>query len=225
MKSTIAIIDPAVKKPELDALNHLSLLSPNPITYHLPALFGMASLQRISAQNSASPLAGVIIFGSLASVHDNDSWQIALADWLGPVMLGGTPTLGICFGHQFIAKLLGGEVGFARTDRKKIQCCREVFMSANPLWGNSPTQGFLCASHEETVSSVPKCMQIIGHSETIPTDVLAHRTLPIWTFQTHPEAVFGFLETRAIPGPASGDPYSFGTHLMKRFLEFVAKVR
>ena len=40
----IAIIDPGTRVPELDCFNQLTRRSPVPLTYHLPALFGVDSL-------------------------------------------------------------------------------------------------------------------------------------------------------------------------------------
>lgn len=161
MKHHIAIIDPAVKRPELNAFNQMSLQSRVPLTYHLPALHGMHTFDPLPKES----LGGIVVLGSLASVYQKDPWQSELSDWLMPQMESGVPTLGICYGHQLIATLLGGTVGFARSDHKKIQGCREVALSANPLWNDKPLLGFLCVSHEETVTHVPACMHIVGTSE------------------------------------------------------------
>ena len=218
MKLHIAIVDPAVQRPELNALNQMSRMSPAPLTYHLPALHGMHSLEH-HAQDS---IVGIVVLGSLASVHHKDPWQIELGRWLKPLIEAGVPTLGICFGHQMIATLLGGTVGFARTDRTKIRGCREVSLVANPLWGNKPIKGHLCVSHEETVVKAPEVMHVVGVSPEIPTDVLAHKQLPVWTFQSHPEATPGFLERRKL-NPGIAKPYDFGQSLMRNFLEFASK--
>ena len=110
---TIAVIDPAAGTPELDAFNALAQRSsalPVAFTYHLPALFGMGSLAQLEAR---AQLAGVIVFGSAASVHDDAPWQRELNAWLLPRLQSdaGPPVLGLCYGHQVIAHLLGGEVG------------------------------------------------------------------------------------------------------------------
>jgi len=53
---------------------------------------------------------GVIITGSPASVHDNENWMSKLSDIIVTLHNNECPVFGACFGHQAIAKALGGEV-------------------------------------------------------------------------------------------------------------------
>ncbi len=108
----LMIIDPANDRPELGCANGLALLARVPVTYHQPALYGMAS---VLAEDMGS-VCGLVLLGSSASVHDRSDWQAALAAWLLPQLQRGLPTLGVCFGHQFIADLFGGEVEYAFSD-------------------------------------------------------------------------------------------------------------
>src|ERR1700756_3810290 len=48
---------------------------------------------------------GIIISGGPASVHDPGSPTVDPA-----LLASGTPVLGICYGHQLMAHILGGEV-------------------------------------------------------------------------------------------------------------------
>lgn len=52
----------------------------------------------------------VIITGSPASVYDDEPWIDALEAWVATAIDDGIPTLGICFGQQVLADVLGGEV-------------------------------------------------------------------------------------------------------------------
>ena len=47
MEPGIAVIDPGSRVAELDTFNVMSSLSPLPLSYHLPALFGMDSLDML----------------------------------------------------------------------------------------------------------------------------------------------------------------------------------
>jgi GMP synthase (glutamine-hydrolysing) len=51
-----------------------------------------------------------VITGSAANVPDREPWMLRTEAWLREVVAAGTPTFGICFGHQILAQALGGEV-------------------------------------------------------------------------------------------------------------------
>src|SRR5437870_2024958 len=93
----VMVIDPAIRVAELDCFNRMALASPVPLTYHLPALHGMASIRHDEAG-----AIGIVILGSGCSVNDAYPWQQHLVEWLLPRLEQGVPTLGLCFGHQLI---------------------------------------------------------------------------------------------------------------------------
>ena len=72
-------IDPALNNPEMGSYELLCKLSKLPMSYHLPALEGVGSLQ--TRQRKVS-IAAVIILGSYASVHDYYIWQEEFRLWL-----------------------------------------------------------------------------------------------------------------------------------------------
>jgi GMP synthase-like glutamine amidotransferase len=80
----------------------------------------------------------------------------------------------------------------------------------------------LYASHREVVTACPAALRVIATRPAVPFDGFAHQRLPIWTFQTHPEATPAFLENR---GFTAGDPAQFahGHDLVDRFLRFAAR--
>lgn len=51
-----------------------------------------------------------VITGSAANVPTREPWILRTEAWLREVVAAGTPTFGICFGHQLLAQALGGEV-------------------------------------------------------------------------------------------------------------------
>lgn len=53
---------------------------------------------------------GAIITGSPVSVNEDASWIDALETWVVEAIDDGLPILGICFGQQLLADVLGGEV-------------------------------------------------------------------------------------------------------------------
>ncbi|MFW5950420.1 MAG: type 1 glutamine amidotransferase [archaeon] len=53
---------------------------------------------------------GFIVTGSSASVYWDREWIGQLKVWTGDAVRAGVPALGVCFGHQLLADVLGGSV-------------------------------------------------------------------------------------------------------------------
>lgn len=211
----VAVIDPAMRVPELDCFNRMSRRSRAPLTYHLPALYGLASLER------EGEVAGAVILGSGASVNEDHAWQDALRAWLRPRLEAGLPVLGLCYGHQLLADLFGGEVGFVHPDRTKLRGLRPVRLAANPLWGPA-CEGPLLETHREMVVRLPDDVEVVGVSDAIAVEALAHRRLPAWGFQAHPEATREFARNNDVPFDGPEDVLAFGHRVVDAFLDRVA---
>jgi GMP synthase (glutamine-hydrolysing) len=53
---------------------------------------------------------GVVVTGSRSSVYDDAPWIDATREWVGAAIDDGVPCLGICWGHQLLASIRGGDV-------------------------------------------------------------------------------------------------------------------
>ncbi len=213
----LVVIEPAIRSPNLDCLNRLSVRSPLPLGYHLPALFGFASLEACELAS----VEGVIVLGSAASVHDEAPWQDRLTRWLEAVWELRVPTLGICYGHQLIARIFGARIGSAFADRRKALGFRRVRLEAPPAWAGPPRELELCVSHREAVLDCSAELAPFASSDELVHEGLAHRELPIWGLQSHPEATALFLSEHGIP-PAQASRLAEGHALLDGFLALCA---
>jgi GMP synthase (glutamine-hydrolysing) len=130
-----------------------------------------------------------VLLGSSASVHDARPWIAPLSTWLRPILRGEPrlPVLGICFGHQLIAHLCGGRVGYLDADRAK-----RAGVERTQLRGSRLVQGegelSVVVSHREEVQRPGPDFAITAERPGVPIDGLEHRTLPVFSYQFHPEA-------------------------------------
>jgi len=53
---------------------------------------------------------GFVVTGSWASVYWDREWIGRLKTWVGDAVEAGLPALGVCYGHQLLADVLGGRV-------------------------------------------------------------------------------------------------------------------
>ena len=148
---------------------------------------------------------GVVLIGSRASVQDDHPWLSPLADWLRPMVDGEVelPLLGICFGHQLMAHLAGGAVGFVRPDRSKLLGIEESTLKGGRLIPEE-TRLRVVVSHHEEVKRPPRGYRVVASRRESPIDGLEHERLPVFTFQFHPEARDQFLAAAGLD-PAGAD--------------------
>ncbi len=213
----IVVIDPAVETPATEAIASIERISTMPVTTHQPVLKSSASLNK-----DVSGVCGLILLGSMASVHDTLTWKDELVDWLRPVLRSGAPVLGICFGHQLIAHEFGGKIEFLNPDKKHIRGFRSIRFQRGELWNREAAEGELVVSHREGVTETPLSMRVIGTS-SLPNDALRHETLPIWTMQAHPETTPRYYQDLGGEGTPDATSFVFGNSLIESFVRFTAK--
>lgn len=212
-------VDPGLKTVDTQACQEISQIDPNlGFSHHLPATQGMESI--LKREKEVSPL-GLIILGSVASVNTQEPWQQALNPWLREKISSGVPTLGICYGHQVIAHIFGGKVGFLNDDRKKFYGFRSFKLHSNSPLKLPFNEANVVASHEEVVTELPVGFEICGSSDQVEIEAFRHRSLPIMTFQTHPEAREDFCDERGISYKGGGDPFYSGRSIMASFINLL----
>lgn len=217
MKPHVAVLDPGTRVPELDSFNRMVLHSPVHLTYHQPAMRGIDTLRR-----GESSLLGVVILGSGASVYDDVPWQHALAAWLKPRLEAGLPALGLCYGHQLLAHLCGGEVGFLYKDREKLKGLRNVDLHTNRLWGDAASVPMI-VSHREVVTQCPPGFEVVGTSDAVSIEAIAHTRHPQWGLQPHPEATLEFVTSNAVPYDGEESVLAAAHNVVDQFLALLGR--
>jgi GMP synthase-like glutamine amidotransferase len=124
---------------------------------------------------------GWVIGGSPASVNEVAEW---IARLMGLIRDTDLPIFGACFGHQAIAKALGGEVAPQGWIFGAVPC--EV---ATP-WGQGRFR--LAAAHHEQVTRLPEGAEVVASHPGCPIGGFRIGTR-IFTTQNHPEIDDAFL--------------------------------
>ena len=135
---------------------------------------------------------GYVVCGSSASVHDGDDWISRLLNLIRQIDSNGIPLFGCCFGHQAIAKALGGEV--ARNDFGWSAGTETTRFVRVEDW--MPTGGdeiSLYSFHHEQVSRLPAGCRVVGTNPICPISSFA-RGDHVFTTQYHPEMPKAFAK-------------------------------
>lgn len=151
-------------------------------------------------------LDAVLITGSAAGVYEDQPWMQPLFDFIQEAAQAGTPQIGVCFGHQALARAMGGEVD---TSDKGWGIGRHTYdICLHPDWmEDKDLKKFaLGVSHQDQVQSLPEGARVVAASDFTPFAALDYPDLPAISFQGHPEFSAGFC--RALYKVRQGSAFS-----------------
>lgn len=124
---------------------------------------------------------GVIISGGPGSVYEPGCPDIDPG-----VLSNGAPVLGICYGHQLIARHLGGTV--QKGERGEYGLAHLKLLREDPLWhGIKDSQIWM--SHRDTVAAVPAGFEITASSGVAGVTAMSDLHRHLFGIQFHPEVV------------------------------------
>lgn len=126
----------------------------------------------------------VILSGSPYSVKQEDALHVDLQQFINKV-----PLLGVCYGAQYIAQSLGGEV--ERSNKREYGKAILTKVKKDTFLNKVSKASQVWMSHGDTISKIPDGFEILACTDSIP--VAAYRSKskrykqPIYAIQFHPE--------------------------------------
>ena len=96
------------------------------------------------------------------------------------------PILGICAGHQFMARFFGGKVEPSKVPEfGKIELT--LLKEDDMLFEGVSKKSIVWESHNDEVIVLPKDFEIVGESESCKIQAMRHKEKPLYGLQFHPE--------------------------------------
>ena len=125
---------------------------------------------------------GIILSGGPASVYAEDAYRP------DPALFElGVPVFGICYGHQVVAELLGGEV--ARTGEGEYGKTGFEITGDSILFRGLPREQEVWMSHGDQVVEAPPGFSVVGRSPGALVGAMEAPDLGIYSVQFHPEVM------------------------------------
>ena len=124
---------------------------------------------------------GIILSGGPQNLSDSDSLKVDRK-----VFDLGIPILGICYGMQLTAFMLGGKV---KAGKKREYGPTEIKISKYPLFQGLKSNQMTWMSHGDQVIKMPKGFSKIASSLNCPISAIANSAKKIYGLQFHPEVV------------------------------------
>ncbi|WP_049969407.1 type 1 glutamine amidotransferase [Haladaptatus cibarius] len=123
-----------------------------------------------------------VVSGSRSSVYWDEAWIPPLKEWVEVAIESGMPMLGICYGHQLLADVLGGDV----RDMGEYEIgYREVeHVGESPLFDGIESEFVAFTTHSDEVVELPP-----GAKSIAKNDYSNHgfRKEDVFGVQFHPE--------------------------------------
>lgn len=119
------------------------------------------------------------------------------------------PLFGVCLGHQALGEVFGGRV--VRADRLMHGKTSPIRHDGGALFRDLPDPFTATRYHSLIVAreGLPECLAVTAWTAEGEIMGLAHRTLPLWGVQFHPESILT----------------DSGRHIMRNFLDLCAPGR
>ncbi len=157
---------------------------------------------------------GIVLSGGPASVEAPDSPRCDPF-----VFEAGVPVLGICYGLQLTAKLLGGKID--RSAHREFGSAEvEVLARRGPFAEFTPGDKVqVWMSHGDRVEQLPPGFEAIGRSGNSPFAATAHATKPWFGLQFHPEVVHTPLGKSMLRAFLFNECKVSGSWTMKGFID------
>ena len=155
-------------------------------------VFETVSPARGEALPDPAGLEAILITGSAAGVYEDRAWMQPLFQFIRAAADARTPQVGICFGHQAIAKALGARV--EKADAGWGLGLHTYDVHHAPGWMDRLETFALGVSHQDQVLSLPDGARIIAASDFTPFAALDYPEVAAMSFQGHPEFDTEFFE-------------------------------
>lgn len=123
---------------------------------------------------------GIILSGGPSSVNDNKAPKPDLE-----IFEHGLPVLGICYGAQLMAQVLGGSVS-----KNKVREYGSTTVHADrtsPLFKNTSSPAAWWMSHTDHITDIPAGFRATAHTGNCPVAAMENVAKSLYAIQFHPE--------------------------------------
>ncbi len=124
---------------------------------------------------------GIILSGGPSSVYAPGAPTIDPA-----ILEAGVPVLGICYGQQLLAHVLGGEVGRDEQEREYGHVPIDI-VEPEVLFKGVESRTSTWMSHGDKVTQVPPGFKVLATSSNSPVAAMADPQRKLYGVQFHPE--------------------------------------
>lgn len=132
----------------------------------------------------------LLLTGSKTSCSDRSGWVEREMELARRMAEAGKPVLGVCFGHQILARAFGGPACVRAAAKPELGWCEVRRNAEGPrrdILSGLPGRFYTFQSHREEVARLPERFVATATSERCAIQAFRHERLPVFGIQFHPE--------------------------------------
>ncbi len=135
----------------------------------------------------ADEFAAIIISGSAASIVAPPAWERPLEDLVHQAADADIPTLGVCFGHQVIARALFGTGAVCNSQPAELGWFEVARRNDDPLFAGVEPRFHTFVSHREEVDTAASGMRVLASTPDCANQAFRVADHRLWGVQFHAE--------------------------------------
>ncbi len=138
-------------------------------------------LEKYNEMKKGHDIKGIVLSGGPSSVYEKDA-----PDFDSDILNHNIPILGICYGHQLLAKKVGGDVELGEKGEYGI-IYPELLKKNGLLNGIDKDKIKGWTSHQDIVQNLPASFKIIARTKNCPIAAFENKDEEFYGIQWHPE--------------------------------------
>lgn len=137
----------------------------------------------------SSPLAfdRIVASGSVTGATDDAPWIEHLLAFIRKAVEAKIPYLGVCYGHQMLARALGGKNAVRRAAQAEFGWTKIEVKGESRILKGLPKEFYSFSSHQDEVMSAPASAEVVARSERCANQSFFVKGVPAFGIQFHPE--------------------------------------
>lgn len=129
----------------------------------------------------------IIVSGSKTSCLDSSDWVKILIEFVQNAVNYEIPLLGVCYGHQILARAFGGDNAVGKSKTPEIGWVKVTQTEKNPILEGLPKNFYTFQSHVEEVVELPIQFVSTASSDRCQIQAYYMKDKPAFGVQFHPE--------------------------------------
>lgn len=131
---------------------------------------------------------GVIVTGAHAMVTDELAWSVEIEKWIPSLINNNVPYLGICYGHQLLAKAMDGVSGYHPNGMEigTVDIVLNENAKTDKIFATLPNDFQVHTIHSQTVLKLPQNSTVLAENKHDKYHAIRVGD-SAWGVQFHPE--------------------------------------